>query len=704
MFQDVENYAVGAMTNHWYKLSPDINGSYVNGTWSQLADCDPTYGPLFSASAVLPDGRVMVQGGEYNLGVNNWTTKGAIYNPVTNSWTNVLPPAGWPLVGDAQCIVLPDGHFMLANILDGNTSVLNATTLLYSPNPITGKVDRNDEEGWTLLPDGTVLTVDCTAEPNAERWIPSAGTWVNAGATPVVLTSEALGEEMGAAVLRFDGTVLQFGANAHTAIYHPSTNSWTSGTDMPNGYGQADAPACLLPNGRVLMACSPGLFSAPAKFFETDGVTYDAVPDTAHASTESAFQNMFLVLPNGQVLNSDTSSYLSIYTPVGGPDNAWRPTITAAPSNVLASTDYVISGTQFNGLSQTNAYGDDWSNASNYPLVRITNVATGHVFYCRTHDHSTMAVATGAAPVSTHFLVPAGIENGPSKIEVVANGIPSVSQNITVGPVNGTPTADAGTDQTLEMTGPSGVSATLDGSGSSDPDSDPLTYSWSEAGSEIATGVGPTLTLAKGTHTITLTVDDGNGGTDTDDVTVVVQDTTNPVFDSLSDITVTATSNAGAVVTFGPFYATDTVDGSILGTGSPVSGSTFAPGSTLVTMSATDNSSNTGTATFHVKVLYGWSGFQSPLPKQQVKGGSNIPIKFQLTGASAGITNLVAQGFWETVNGAIVGPDHSIGTFTYNAGGHSYQLNWKTPTAKGTYRIKVVFGDGTVHTIDVIVK
>jgi len=706
MFQEVENYAVGSMTNHWYKLTPDADGSYINGTWSQLANCDPTYGPLFYASAVLPDGRVMVQGGEYNLGVNNWTTKGAIYNPVTNSWTNVAPPAGWSLVGDAQCVVLPNGQFMLANILDGRTAFLDPLTLTYSANPTTGKVDRNDEEGWTLLPDGTVLTVDCTAEPNAEKWVPWLGQWVNASATPVVLTSEALGEEMGAAVLRFDGTVLQFGANNHTAIYMPPATptdpgTWTAGPDMPLGYGQADGPACLLPNGRVLMACSPGLFSGPTKFFETDGVTYDPVVDTLHASTESCFQNTFLVLPNGQVLNSDTSNYISIYTPVGGPQNAWRPTITTAPASVLPSNDYTITGTQFNGLSQTNCYGDDWSNASNYPLVRITNTASGHVFYCRTHDHSTMSVATGGTPVATHFTVPAGIEQGASTIEVVANGIPSASQAIFVGVPNTAPVADAGTDQTNEATGPT-TSFTLDGTGSTDADSDPLTYTWYDS-SNAQVGTGSTLTLSRavGTYTFKLTVSDGTN-TDDDTVQITIQDTTDPVFGTLPDITVAPTSNAGAVVNFGPFTANDLVDGAITGTASPVSGSTFAVGQTTVNVSATDTAGNTGHASFHVNVTYSWSGFLSPLPKTQVKGGSNIPIKFMLTGASAGITNLVATAKWALVTNGIIGPEHTIGNFVYNNG--TYQINWKTPTAKGTYRILAHFGDGSVHTVDVIIK
>jgi hypothetical protein len=64
--------------------------------------------------------------------------------------------------------------------------------------------------------------------------------------------------------------------------------------------------------------------------------------------------------------------------------------------------------------------------------VRITNKSTGHVFYAKTHDHSTMAVATGRAIVSTTFDVPAGMEMGASSLEVVANGIPSLAVSITV--------------------------------------------------------------------------------------------------------------------------------------------------------------------------------------------------------------------------------------------------------------------------------
>jgi hypothetical protein len=52
--------------------------------------------------------------------------------------------------------------------------------------------------------------------------------------------------------------------------------------------------------------------------------------------------------------------------------------------------------------------------------------------YTRTHDHSTMAVATGSKTVSTNFDVPSSLETAASTLEVVANGIPSAAVSVTV--------------------------------------------------------------------------------------------------------------------------------------------------------------------------------------------------------------------------------------------------------------------------------
>jgi hypothetical protein len=111
---------------------------------------------------------------------------------------------------------------------------------------------------------------------------------------------------------------------------------------------------------------------------------------------------------------------------------SWAPQIQRYPKRIRRGNTYPISGRQFNGLSQAAAFGDELETSTNYPLVRLTNTATGHVFYARTHDHSTMAVATGNKRVSTNFDVPAGMETGNCTLEIVANGIPSPAVTVTV--------------------------------------------------------------------------------------------------------------------------------------------------------------------------------------------------------------------------------------------------------------------------------
>jgi len=97
-----------------------------------------------------------------------------------------------------------------------------------------------------------------------------------------------------------------------------------------------------------------------------------------------------------------------------------------------------------------------------------------------------------------------------------------------VGAVNEPPIAEAGADRTVTDTDNSGSeSVTLDGSGSSDVDGTIVSYVWTESGTEIATGVSPTVDLAVGTHTITLTVTDDDGATDTDTVVVTVEEYVN---------------------------------------------------------------------------------------------------------------------------------------------------------------------------------
>lgn len=428
-----------AMSRNWWKLTPSITGSYIQGTWTQMASMQSGYAPLYFAAAVLADGRVIIMGGEYNNGSAVWTNLGAVYDPVANVWTPQSAPSGWANIGDAQCCVLPNKKFALASPLDTRMALLDPVTMTWTSTG-AGKTDRFDEEGWALLPEGTIVTVDAINAPACEKYIISTGVWQSAGSTALTLV-DAGSQEMGPSVLLPNGTVLAMGGTAHNAVYTPgptptSTGSWAMVADFPNIGGQlriADGPACLLPSGNVLCAASPGVFATPTKFLEWDGTNWLSRPLTPRAGSISCYQSCMLMLPTGQVLQTDQSNDVEIYTPTGSPNNAWRPTITACPTNITPGASFVISGTQFNGLSECSVYGDDASMATNYPIVRITNNATGHVFYCRTVNHSTMGVATGATIVSTNATAPAATENGVSTLEVVANGIASTGFAVTIG-------------------------------------------------------------------------------------------------------------------------------------------------------------------------------------------------------------------------------------------------------------------------------
>lgn len=427
----------GGSASDWWKLTPDITGSYLNGTWTQIASLQAGYEPDAFASAVLADGRVLIEGGEYNPPGNfTLTNLGAIYDPVANTWTPLKPPPGWGYIGDSPSVVLPNGEFLIGDKLVKNMAILNPKTMQWRQGLPPGKADFNAEEGWTLLPDGTVLTADVKNAPDSERFIPNQSRWVTAGSTIVDLHSPSpfgclnFGPngkycyyppgEIGPSILRPDGTVYWTGSNppsggaGHTAIYTPGNpGKWTVGPDFPNGDNAGDSFAALLTNGHVLVLGNSGTS------YEFDGTKLTPGP---------AMFGSLIVLPTGEVIVGGSE----LYTSTGTYQASWAPTITNYPASVTRGTTYKISGTQFNGLSQAAAFGDEYQTATNYPLVRITNQSTGHVFYARTHDHSTMGVATGSTPVFTNFDVPASMETGTSTLEVVANGIPSQPVTITV--------------------------------------------------------------------------------------------------------------------------------------------------------------------------------------------------------------------------------------------------------------------------------
>ena len=147
-------------TSAWYKLTPNSTGSYVDGTWSKIASMPSGYDPLYFASAILPDGRMIVEGGEYLGGTPAWTNKGAIYNPVSNQWRQSTRPAAGPTSATPRATCSPTARSCCPRrartarrqspSLTTDDALFNATGLNWLVIPGQGKNDPNDEEGWSL--------------------------------------------------------------------------------------------------------------------------------------------------------------------------------------------------------------------------------------------------------------------------------------------------------------------------------------------------------------------------------------------------------------------------------------------------------------------------------------------------------------------------------------------------------------------------
>lgn len=430
-------------TRHWWRLVPDTAGSYRNGSWQQVADS--AWAPLYFACTLLRNGRVLIAGGEFDGNtVQAEVATAAIYDPLANAWTAIGHPAGWTQVGDAPSAILADGRVLLGDI-NGKRSAL------YDPvaNSWTAAASKDDarctEETWVVLPDQSILAIECDNQPKVEKYIPAADKWVSAGSTPVTLV-DTLSDEVGAAILLPDGRVFCIGATNHTALYTPppisnQPGSWAAGPDFPvllagRVTGAKDAPAALLPNGKVLCLVAPcnpsaantstAFWGAPVHFFEYDPASNTLAEVSAPVNSGgSPFSSRLMLLPSGEVLHTNNSTTVTIYTPDLAPDPAWRPTITAVPTALLPGASYTLHGRQINGLSQAVIYGDEGAMGTNYPIVRLTHSGTGAVVYCRTHDHSTMAVNTGTVVHTTQFTVPAATALGSYSLCVIANGIES---------------------------------------------------------------------------------------------------------------------------------------------------------------------------------------------------------------------------------------------------------------------------------------
>src|SRR5262249_21054883 len=168
--------AADGTTNAWYRLTPDSQGSYINGTWSRLASMRDTR--LYYSSDVLTNGKVFIAGAEYGTGVNS----AEVYDPLSDSWTRCpSPPVGQTSFFDSISKTLPTGNVLISPVgpaSPGATVIYVTASNTWATGGTLFRGTYQDEASWVKLPDDSILTIDPFGV-HSERYIPSINRWVN---------------------------------------------------------------------------------------------------------------------------------------------------------------------------------------------------------------------------------------------------------------------------------------------------------------------------------------------------------------------------------------------------------------------------------------------------------------------------------------------------------------------------------------------
>ena len=290
------------------------------GRWAETGGSGP---PCDPAVALLPDGQVLVAGGDdefcgTHIAFCPSLSSAGLYDPHTGAWT----ATGSMTTGraGATAIVLRDGQVLVAGGVDG-----------YGGDPSCG-----------ACTDGQPLA-------SAELYNPRTGKWTRTGS----MTMARVGHT---ATLLRDGRVLVAGPGASAELYDPRHGTWTATGDMTTA--RSGYTATLLPNGKVLVAGGQDSKGAEAELYDPRTGRWTA---TGNMTTARAGHTATL-LPNGQVLvtggsNSSGAALSSteLYDPGTGRWRAATPMLVARAGHtatLLPNGQVLVAGGDSRGTSE----------------------------------------------------------------------------------------------------------------------------------------------------------------------------------------------------------------------------------------------------------------------------------------------------------------------------------------------------------------
>ncbi len=294
-------------------------------------------------ATLLTSGQVLFVGGDANRPSMPLATTDAVeaFDPATNSWRTVA--AATLARGHHTATLLPDGRVLVAGgeVRDGSGQRrILASAELYDPatnswTPVEGMVTPRTNQTATVLPDGRVLLIggetpgasnSPEVTPSAEIFDPVTGRWSSGGALSTGRaghTATPLPDSrimvMGGQTDAVRGGRVVFAAagfaattpSPSTEIYDPARGTWTPVASL--GTRRAGHTATLLPNGQVLAI---GGYATGADTPLASAERYDPLANTwtpLNVPTGRAGHTATL-LPDGSLLviggRSGANSYL----------------------------------------------------------------------------------------------------------------------------------------------------------------------------------------------------------------------------------------------------------------------------------------------------------------------------------------------------------------------------------------------------------
>ena len=375
----------------------------------------------------LSSGKILAYDVFQTISAANGNGYAELYDPVSQIWSAISPvdntaSGSLPALSSAALgfelgpgLRLQDGRVFQIGA-NQHTALYTESTNTWAPGPnISGTLSNNqgqieapfgaDDAPAAVLPNGHVVLA------------------ADAGPAAVVITGDVTtGSNIIGNISSTAG--LQVGWNVTTSNSLIIASGFVTSIDSANQIHVSQSATATARGIRLMIG---GLFSPPTQLFDFDPYAntisplLPAIPDLS-LNTRRSFVTRMLVLPTGQLLFSDSSPQLYIYTPDDDIMPAMRPVVNNVVYN--GNGGFALTGQQLNGQSAGSTYGDDIQNDENYPIVRLTN-STGNVFYCRTTDWSSTGVGPSATPETVNFQLPRSITAGNYTLVVSGAGISS---------------------------------------------------------------------------------------------------------------------------------------------------------------------------------------------------------------------------------------------------------------------------------------